>query len=95
MIRPSEIPAYLRWIYHVSFYQYLYSSLCINHFAGLVFEDCPPGLADRGGCVQTGEQVLHMLGLDPDSLGRNVGILCLTLAAVLAMAYAALRHKSQ
>lgn len=93
MTPDSPRPIFSNTRAQVSVYQYLYSSLAINFFKGRVYEDCPEGA--KGGCLRTGEQVMRHMDVDPDALGRNVGILCVILAVVLTGGYAAVRHKSQ
>lgn len=71
----------------------------INHFSGLTFTDCPTRVtvSDVEGyaCKQHGEGVLAAMGLAPDQLARNAGVLVGTLVLFLCLGYTALRYKSR
>ncbi|KAM3573414.1 hypothetical protein VYU27_004594 [Nannochloropsis oceanica] len=99
MIPLARMPKYLKWLYWGSFYQYMYSSLVINHFSGLTFTDCPTRStgSDVEGytCKHHGEEVLAALALAPDQLVRNAGVLVGTLVVFLSLGYTALRYKSR
>ena len=91
MIQYPHIPHYLRWIYHTSVYQYVFSSLVINHFADVRFEDCPH---PAPYCYSRGPDFLLTMGIHEGDLTRDLAILAFGLALLCACGYALLRYKS-
>ena len=86
-----QIPRYLKFLYYLSFYQYVFSALVINHFGDLRFSDCS---LLNFLCYHRGEDYLHLLGLAPDLLTRNLLVIVATLLLLILVGYVGLHRLS-
>lgn len=91
MLPLPQIPTYLRFMYYSSFYQYVFSSLAINHFSGLEFTDCSPL---NSFCLSKGDQYLALVGLAPSMLARNLVICVGFLLLLIGLGFMGLRRVS-
>ncbi|GAB5030619.1 atp-binding cassette sub-family g member 2-like [Nannochloropsis oceanica] len=91
MLPLPQIPTYLRFLYFSSFYQYVFSSLAINHFAGLEFRDCS---VVNVVCLRNGDQYLALVGLAPEMLGRNLLVCVGFLVGLILLGFYSLRRVS-
>jgi ABC-type multidrug transport system permease subunit len=72
MLPYPQLPVYLRWLYWISIYQYIFSGLVLNHFEGLEFKDCNFNIL----CFSKGEYYLDALGLNPGFLYNDL-LICI------------------
>ena len=91
MLPLPQIPTYLRFLYYSSFYQYVFSSLAINHFAGLEFTDCS---IVNVFCLRQGDQYLALVGLAPEMLVRNLLVCVGFLVGLIVLGFYSLRRVS-
>lgn len=82
---------YLRFLYYSSFYQYIFSSLVINHFTGLEFTSCS---LTNIFCLRQGEEYLALVGLTPAMLSRNLLVCIAFLGLLILIGYLNLRRVS-
>lgn len=79
-----------RPVYYISFYQYIFSALVINHFSDLKFTCSAVNVA----CMTRGEDYLEMLGLDASELGRDFGVILAFLVLLIVIGYISLKRVS-
>lgn len=94
------LPVYLRWAYHVSPYQHVFSALAVNHFHTVVFKDChfpSPAANNRRLCFPDGDTYLRVaMGLDPaHALARSLAVMLAMLVALIVVGFHNLRRVSQ
>lgn len=90
VLPPSETPAFLRWVYSVSYVSYVFAALLKNQFGGLLFER-PPFTFSAG--VMTGEDALRVWQAKELSIGTCVGVVCVQALAFRLIAYTVLRRR--
>ncbi|KAJ2761198.1 hypothetical protein H4S06_001332 [Coemansia sp. BCRC 34490] len=86
---PTTISPALKWVRWINPVYYTYAALVKNEFSGKVFE-CAPGTQ----CYTTGEQVIHVNGMDRFSILQDTLFLLLIAAVFNVVAYALLRWRS-
>ncbi|KAJ1767259.1 hypothetical protein IW140_005994 [Coemansia sp. RSA 1813] len=86
---PTTITAALKWVRWINPVYYTYAALVKNEFSGQTFS-CAPGTQ----CYTTGEQVIHVYGMDRFSILQDSLFLLLIAAVFNIVGYALLRWKS-
>lgn len=87
-LNTKSFPPGSQWLVYCSYIYYSFSALIVNEFEGQTFE-CDP--QQTGGCVLTGKELIHNLGLgkmtifvDLLCLGAlTMGFLCISFAALV------------
>ena len=87
MVEKARIPAYLAWVYWISFIQWSTRAALLIVYDDIAFTDCE----DRSPCpcVPDGQALLAKKELDDVTLGATFGILAAYFLALLALASAA------
>ena len=85
----ETIPAYIRWVKHISLMKYGYEILVLNELEGMTF-DC-----NVMPCFSTGEQVIENYGFGEIDIPYSFAILTLLYVVFRILSYAFLYRKAR
>jgi ABC-type polysaccharide/polyol phosphate export permease len=92
------IPRWLRWAYHISPYQHVFSALVANHLHNLRFHDCyfpAPTASGHRICFPDGDTYLTVgLALPASTPYRNVIAMLVMLLLLVLLGFQGLRRIS-
>jgi len=102
LIPYAQIPAYFKWLYDLSFFQYALAIVLINQYSGTKFTDCPPAIPASvptdcvaflenvalTECFPDGDAFLRSSHIAPHGdMGRNFGVLSAYFVALAVISY--------
>jgi len=98
--RPDNIKVYFVWLYHLSFFMYGFSSLCINEFQDGQFEECTEEdqlqhLCPYGAGVIPKRVVLEVLDFDADNLEWNMFVLLGYIGFFILSGYYLMKYQTR